>query len=493
MKKQFIFLLAIMYSTAAYPQGKIVGKIKEAVTKNDAEAHLIFLASDEMRGRGTGSPEAAIAANYIATQFELAGLRTVGGSNTYFQEVGLQRSQLPKTLDLKLGDDYFKYKDDLLLLRGKSLAFEGNFVFVGYGNPDDFNGVDVKGKVVVAYTGSSEKSDARESLRKVSRAKYKLVREKGAVGLVEIVMFSDIPWPILSGFFGPRVSLADPTEVVDIPHLLLKKSTSESISHLVQQKTGRGTIVVDLTDPKPIPGKNVIGLIQGKDDKLKQEYIILSAHYDHLGVRKNNTPDSIYNGARDNALGTTAILEAAKFFARNPPRRSVLVMALCAEEVGLLGSNWYANHPLIPLKQTVYNLDCDGAGYNDKTIVTLIDLNRTTADALLTKGSLTFGLTLKGDPVPDQDLYERSDNYNFAVKGVPAVDFSPGIKSFDDELMKYYHQPPDEVSSLDFDYLEKFYRAYVYSAYLIANSPERPSWKAGDKFEEAGKTLYGSN
>ena len=157
----------------------------------------------------------------------------------------------------------------------------------------------------------------------------------------------------------------------------------------------------------------------------------------------------------------------------------------------MLGSSWYASHPAVPLAQTVYNLDCDGAGYNDKTIASLIDLNRTNVDALFTKACGAFGLGLKGDPVPEQDLYERSDNYNFAAKGVPAVDFSTGVKSFDAELMKYYHQPADEVASLDFDYLEQFFRAYVYSAFLIGNTSVRPFWKPGDKFEATGKSLYG--
>jgi Zn-dependent M28 family amino/carboxypeptidase len=168
-----------------------------------------------------------------------------------------------------------------------------------------------------------------------------------------------------------------------------------------------------------------------------------------------------------------------------------LLLAVTGEEKGLLGSEWYANHPAVPLNQTVFNFNCDGAGYNDKTIASLVDLNRTTADDQLRKACKAFGLELKGDPVPEQNLYERSDNLNFAVKGVPAVNFSPGVKSFDAELFKYYHQPADEIASLDMTYLEKFYRAYVYSAYLLATDAQVPVWKAGDKFEEAGKKLYG--
>jgi Zn-dependent M28 family amino/carboxypeptidase len=187
-----------------------------------------------------------------------------------------------------------------------------------------------------------------------------------------------------------------------------------------------------------------------------------------------------------------ALLQAAKFFGKNPSKRSILFLALTGEEKGLLGSEWYSNHPLIPLKQTVLNYNCDGAGYNDKTIATQIDFNRTTVDEQLKKACQAFGLELKGDPAPEQNLYERSDNVNFAVKGVPAVDLAPGVKAFDKELFKYYHQPADEVSSLDMNYIEKFHRSFVYGAYLIANAKERPMWVKGDKFEEAGKKLYGN-
>ncbi len=124
--------------------------------------------------------------------------------------------------------------------------------------------------------------------------------------------------------------------------------------------------------------------------------------------------------------------------------------------------------------------------------MTLIGVNRTTADVNIKEACEAVSLAVKGDPEPAQNLYERSDNYNFARKGIPAVDFSPAIKGFDQELMKYYHQAADEVGSLDFDYLEKFFRSYVYAAYLISNSPERPQWKAGDKFEPVGKKLYGN-
>jgi Zn-dependent M28 family amino/carboxypeptidase len=183
-------------------------------------------------------------------------------------------------------------------------------------------------------------------------------------------------------------------------------------------------------------------------------------------------------------------METAKFFSMYPPKRSVLLLAVTGEEKGLLGSSWYANHPLIPLKQCVFNFNCDGAGYNDKTVATVVGLERTTAESDLNKGCEAFGLKAGLDPVPEQNLYERSDNYSFAAKGIPAINFGPGVKAFDAELLKYYHQPEDEVSSLDLDYLMKYFRAYVYTNFLLANSLKAPYWKPGDKFEATAQKLY---
>jgi len=493
MKRRFLLtILALSLITSVVAQDKIVKKISDEVTKPIAEAHLTFLASDEMRGRDTGSPELAIAGKYLAAQFKLLGLKTVNNAPDYYQQVGLTKSLPPKKTDFKIGNDLFKYKDDLVLLKGSASIADAAIVFVGYGNEGDFEGIDVKGKIVVALTGSSELSKPQQVFLEDSPAKLKRVTDKGAVALVEVVTFQGFPWQILVSYLGgSKVSIEEIAAPSSIPHLWMRKSEIAGLTQLMEKKSSTGSLMIETSESIKLADKNVIGLIEGTDPVLKNEYVVLSAHYDHVGVKKNNSPDSIYNGARDNAIGTTALLQSAGFLVKNPPKRSVLIMALCGEEKGLLGSKWYVEHPLVPLNQTVYNLDCDGAGYNDTSIVTLIDVNRTSADAMLTKACTAFGLKLTGDPVPEQNLYERSDNYNFAAKGIPAVDFAPGIKAFDAELNKYYHQPPDEVGSLDFNYLLKFYRAYVYSAHLIANDPQRLVWKAGDKFEAEGKKLYG--
>ncbi|WP_394330335.1 M28 family peptidase [Nitritalea halalkaliphila] len=245
---------------------------------------------------------------------------------------------------------------------------------------------------------------------------------------------------------------------------------------------------------RPIIGKNVIAVIEGTDAALRDEYIMLSAHYDHVGVGAPNAEgDSIYNGARDNAVGTVALINAARYFAQHPPKRSVILAAWTAEEKGLLGSGYYVEHPVVPLQQTIYNLNIDNAGYNDTSIISVIGLGRTSADPLISEAVAAFGLKAIADPAPEQNLYDRSDNVNFARKGVPSPTFSLGFTAFDEEIARHYHQPSDEVDNFDLDYALLYWKSYLLAADKIANAPERPKWTPGDKYEEAAKALYESN
>jgi len=211
-----------------------------------------------------------------------------------------------------------------------------------------------------------------------------------------------------------------------------------------------------------------------------------------VGVRPGEEiGDFIYNGARDNAVGTAGIMAAAAFFAENPPKRSIIFAAWTAEEKGLLGSRYYAEKPAISLGQTVYNLNIDGAGYNDTTKVTIIGLGRTEADSELTAAAEAFGLEAIPDPVPEQNLFDRSDNVNFASRGIPSPTYSMGLTAFDEEINYYYHRVTDEAETLDFDYVTSYIRSFVYAAHLIGNAEEAPFWLPGDKYEPAGIELYG--
>ena len=239
-----------------------------------------------------------------------------------------------------------------------------------------------------------------------------------------------------------------------------------------------------------------LGYIQGTDLKLRDQYILLTSHYDHLGVAKEpkmeeGKMDSIYNGARDNATGTAAVIDAARYFAKYPPKRSVLFITYSAEEEGLIGSSWYALHPLVPLNKIVYNLNIDNASYNDTTLITLVGWHRTSVDSLINKAVQAYGLHLGDDPTGG-GLFFESDNYPLAAKGVPAPTYSLGMKTFDDEIKKRYHQLSDEVGNMDMNYVMKFIESYILAAKYIADDPHRPHWTKGDQLEKAAQNLYGA-
>lgn len=481
-------LIGMLVNAAA--QKKPLPEIARVVTKSETEAHLRFLASDELRGRDTGSPELDIAAAYIASEFSRWGVKKVAGANDYYQPVALEKKKYASTVDITVGDLTLKNKEDLILLEGSNLTWEGDAVFVGYGTEPDMQQANVKGKWVVSYIGASANSNIQQAFGE-SDEKVKRAKQLGAVGLTEIVATPGVPWQILVNFLTRERIALKGDEPTSLPHLMMRNSDAAAVKTFLESRTGRVKVTLVQAAGEPLPGKNVLGIIPGTDPKLKNEYVALTAHYDHVGIGRAVSGDSIYNGTRDNAIGTTAVLQAARYFAANPPKRSILVMTVTAEEKGLLGSKWFADHPLIPLKQIIFNLNCDGAGYNDTTRVTLFDVNRTSADEMLKSAAASVGATLNGDPAPEQGLYDRSDNVSFAAKGVPAVTFTTGFNAFDNEIMKYYHQPADHVSNVNLNYVNRFVRAFVYAALLIANNPAPPAWKPGDKYEAAGKALYG--
>lgn len=493
MRKLIASAFLLLISGIALSQKNPVAEITKQITRQEVEAHLTFLASDEMRGRNTGSPELEIAANYIAAQFKLLGLKPVPGLNGYFQPVPLENVYPATNGILTLADESFGYKEHFVILEGGNQSWSGEVVYVGYGSSDELKAASVKGKMVISLAGSKDSEGNPMAIFNASNEKFKNAKEVGAAGLIEIFASPQIPWAALVNYFATNTSMrVKGADGVSVPHLWLKGGESNALSKIKEQSLS-GSLTIEGVKQVTVPARNVLGVLEGSDPKLKNEYLVVSAHYDHVGVQKNAKvgTDSIFNGARDNAIGVVGMLATAKYLSQFPPKRSVLFVAWTAEEKGLLGSKYYSENPVIPMKQTVFNFNCDGAGYNDITAATIIGMERTTAENDLSKACQAFGLKATVDPVPEQNLFERSDNYYFAVKGVPAISFSPGVKSFDAELMKYYHKQADEVSSLDFDYLIKYFRAYVYSNVLLSNNPQVPVWKSGDKFEVESKKLYG--
>jgi Zn-dependent M28 family amino/carboxypeptidase len=181
----------------------------------------------------------------------------------------------------------------------------------------------------------------------------------------------------------------------------------------------------------------------------------------------------------------------AKNLAKYPTKRSALFILFTGEEKGLLGSSYYVDNPVLPLNQMVYCFNSDNAGYNDTSLISIIGLTRTTAENNIFSAAETFGLKAIEDLAKEQGLFDRSDNVNFAKKGIPAPTFSLGFTSFDGDVTKYYHRPGDESHTLDYDYLLNFFKAYVLAGRKIANDPVTPVWNSGDKYEEASKGLYG--
>ena len=506
MRKIYVVLLAGILAGAqpTFAQKKTSNPPEFSLKKSELEAHMRFLASDELMGRRTGEQGNMVAARYIAEEFRKLGLSSVpggeGGNGSYFQKVPFEKLGVNGAGEIIADAEVMKSGTDWILMSGGATSVKAPVVYASYGMEDaakgwdDFKGLDVNGKIVLVESGSPDTKTPSEIFA-ASGEKRKLAAAKGAVAVIELFN-APAPWMLVSkSFAGEKLALAEEGGTAKpLPHVWVNGKEPKFARALraakeVEFKTaGR--------ESKTVYSSNVIGLIPGTDPKLKDEYILLSAHYDHIGVGKQGgqayTPeDSIFNGARDNAFGTVALLAAAESFVKNPPKRSVLIVALTGEEVGLLGSRYYATHPLMPLNKCIFNMNSDGAGYNDTTIVAVMGLDRTGARAEIEQASKAFGLGVFADPSPEQGLFDRSDNVNFAKAGIPAPTFTPGFKEFNGDIMKNYHQVSDQPETIDFNYLLKFSQAYTYATRLIADRKTAPQWVAGDKYEPAAKKLYG--
>lgn len=485
MKKSIITLSLLL------AVGSITFAQKQDVEKNFDEkaaiAEFTYLASDELMGRDPARPEMKLAYTFIAAQLENAGTKPLPGADGFYQNIPFRVSSPPKSGSIKIGDSEFIQGQNMLVLDGKSFSGTYELVEVGFGLEEDFAGKNLSGKIAVTNAGAPGKLSPNQLFAE-GRSKELRAKKAGAAALIERFNVPSIPWQLVSGFLNRPQMSVDQGVASELPYIwiedLKNQIKGEKLTSAVVAVNGKGNTSIN--------GKNVVAWIEGTDPELKKEYIMLSAHYDHVGV---GTPDaegdSIYNGARDNAVGTVAVMNAAKYFAKNPPKRSILIALWTAEEKGLLGSGYFANNPLVPLNQIVYNLNIDNGGYNDTSIITVIGLGRTSADFLLEEAVAEFDIKAVADPSPEQGLYDRSDNVNFAQKGIPAPTFSLGFTAFDDEINKYYHKAGDEVDSFDLEYAQIYWKSYILAAQKIANWDQTPIWTPGDKYEEASKELYG--
>ncbi len=468
------------------------------LTSKELESHLRFLASDELEGRYVGTQGNRLAARYIAEQFRLWGLRAAPEFKDFFQDVPLVLQTLPSIGVITTDRTELFHTTDFLLLSGEA-QLDSSVVFAGHGlvdlelGIDDYEGLDVKDKLVVVKFGvpplKSMSNKTQQTLH-WSILKRSLASKRGAVGILEIIP------PNLWKYFSqeltrPRIVFKQDFESNrdELFHALVLKFEE----NLPEWKTLR--VNVPSVQGKAQFTSNVLGVIEGIDLELVDEYIIVTAHYDHLGkgldLPEATPKDFIFNGARDNGMGVVALLAAAKSLATKKARRPILFIAVTGEEQGLLGSSFYVNNPAIPLSDSMFVLNTDGAGFTHTNIVTIFGLMRTSAQNLIESACLPFGLKIFPEPSQNKDLFYRSDNLPFARKGIPSLTFSPGFLVMDDSIMRHYHRPSDEVSDdFDFDYLLRFSQAFSNTVRALANTEKTPVWLDGEEFKKAWYRLY---
>ena len=538
MKKYiFISLIFLFPITASFGQGSDVIKkdqptvlvrpnstIKKAVdpapladviTAESLRKHLVVIASDEFEGRETGTPGNEKAANYIADQFKSFGLPAFN-KDSYFQDVVLNWTMWEEA-NIYVNGTKYRQLWDFVSFPDKNKELDkfttDEVIFLGYGIDDpkysDYKKTDVKGKVILIYkgepfdkkgnshiTGNSTLSDWSKNLDKKLEA-AKLHRAKA------VLVIEDDIQKLLSEnrrfLMGPQLTLGELTDknIKTANSLAIKTSIAKEImgkqykkvikARKKIKKKGKPRSVSLPTQleinmkkkERTVRGVNVMGYIEGSDPKLKDEVVVISAHYDHLGKRGNE----VYNGADDNGSGTSTVIEVARAFSEakklgNGPRRSILTLLVTGEEKGLLGSKYYAERPVFPLEKTVADVNVDMVGRvddkysdnpnyvyvigSDRLSTELHEINES-VNSKYTK--LTLDYTYNADDDPNR-YYYRSDHYNFAEKGIPAIFYFNGTH-------KDYHRPSDTIEKINFEKMAKIARLVFHTSWELANRDKK--------------------
>jgi Zn-dependent M28 family amino/carboxypeptidase len=507
----------ILDEKTALAQDQTAMKYAELIDIPELKAHLEILAGDLHKGRGNGQEGQKIAAQYLADYFKKIGLPPIVGDSTYFQSVKLA---ITKGIDasINIGNTSYEFMKDFYCFSRSSSEmshFSKQTLFLGYGIDDpkysDYNGVNVNGKVLLILNGEPMRQDATFWLSGSTepsmwttdwRKKIETARKKGAAALLIITPDAAQKAKEMKGYIMGAESMQleadikgdNPSEKTlntfyistEIANKLLK---NKSIDQLKQNIDKSGTSKrLKIKNPirlkidkkiSPITVENVLGYIEGSDPVLKNELIILTAHYDHLGFEHGET----YYGADDDGSGTVALLEMAQAFAQakaqgKGPKRSVLVMPVAGEEKGLLGSRYYTDiAPYFPLKNTVANLNTDMIGRiddnhqngnylyiigADKLSSELHKINEN-ANQLYTKLELDYRFNDENDP---NRFYYRSDHYNFAKNKIPVIFYFNGVHAD-------YHKPTDTVEKINFEALHQRTQLIFYTAWDLANRPKR--------------------
>jgi hypothetical protein len=540
--KRFLFLAlscGLMLQESAYAQSlaldKPIEKSLKKVKPNDIKAHIKYLADDRLMGRKPGTEGYQMAVDYVVEHYQKSGIEPGGENGTYLQLVRLRQSFPGKEASMTLAD---AQGGELELTYGKDfsvyphaeeqqVSVEAPLVFAGYGisapdlGYDDYAGIDVTGKIVVILRGAPASFPSTVSAySRDMMTVLKIAAEKGAVGVIVATTNPKAGVPNLqSGTYSvmdPNGKVAVSRNYVSDKIRVLGNINGSTFEQLLK---GTGIEMAKLNDQlqqgkpasaplthtlrtsytstyKDFESHNVIGKITGADPQLQNEYVVHSAHLDHVGVGRAVNGDSIYNGAHDNASGVASVLEIAKIYSRLPekPKRSVLFVMVTAEEMGLLGSAYFARYPTVPVEQIVANINTDMPTIIAPLLsVVGLGANHSTLENEVAAAAKHLGLTVEEDPEPEQMRFIRSDQYSFVMQGIPALHIKYGNKTKDgkNNLNKqveawrkvHYHLPQDEVTStFDFNAGKKYVQLNFLISHQVANATERPSWKPGDFF-----------
>ena len=522
-------LLVAPFAAALLVAGAQAQAPADAAAVQRIRADVEFLASDLLEGRDTGSRGHEIAASYVATRFQALGLKPGGEKGGWYQQVPFRRAThaAPPTVSFIAGGTRtpLGIGSDIAVrpsLVEKQRSFEAGLVFAGHGFVDrrlrlnDYAGLNVRGKIVIVLSGTPKglPSDVAAHLGSM---KDDFAAERGAVGFIELPKATAplssvaaiggrpmLDWADASGLTGggaaARLARLAVTEAMAARLFNGARKSLDSVrvaggrSRRVRGFDLPGRLALQATSEwAHFSSPEVIGLIPGSDPKLAAEHIVLTAHLDHIGIRKAAKPgeDAINNGALDNASGVATMLEAARAFAQSgkAPRRSVLFIAHTGEEKGLLGADYYAAHPTVPINQIVglVNLDMPLLLYDFRDVIPFGAEHSTLVRAVADAGK-SMGVAAAADPMPQESLFVRSDHYRFVTRGVPSVFLMTGYANGGEAKWKsflggVYHSPKDDVSQpIDWNAAARFGELNYRIARTLADADERPMWYRGSYF-----------